>query len=130
MPEQLSVSSTNAPVPEQVKANRLKAIAALESGLYRFGTGAFYNDYTGCYCSLGVMILEVTNVRADRSCSITQTLSRFYQSVGIDEDDYDLYSEITRRNDDDNGSFELVAQYLRELWALPKEVRSEDAEVN
>lgn len=120
---------------EEVKANRLKVIEALESGKYKKTERVFCNRAEDCYCSWGVIfdtfgglnkrgiIVDLETKGEDKS--VFEVLDQVFRRLGMNNNNpehYDvLYTQLTRLNDAPNSTFEVTSQYLRFLWSLPKE---------
>jgi len=119
---------------DEVKANRLKVIEALESGKYKKTERVFCDKARNCYCSWGVIFDTfgglnewgtIVDLETKNNLSVLQVMDQVFQRLGMNNhvpDDYEaLYTRLTRLNDTAGSTFETTAQYLRELWSLPKE---------
>lgn len=123
---------------EVVKLNRLEWIAALESGKYKQAPGTLRDIKTDGYCCLGVLcdildssLWEVSPL-GDEYFWKDQT--NFLPPVVVEEmtfaqhddptgectDPLDLDIILMAMNDTHGKTFVEIAEYLREIWELPK----------
>ena len=119
---------------DEVKANRLKVIEALESGKYKKTEGVFCNKAEDCYCSWGVIFDTfgglnergiIVDLETKANLPVFQGLDQVFRRLGMNSSNPEhcdvLYTQLTRLNDAPNSTFEVTSQYLRFLWSLPKE---------
>lgn len=121
----------------ELDQNRLKWIEALESGKYK--QAQYYLQRQGGFCCLGVAcdiydpkgwdVIPVNDVKQvkykDLSSSPPEYINEYFGIIGkyrsdSEEADVELVDVLINMNDSYGKTFSEIAEYLRDIWELPK----------
>lgn len=112
--------------PEEIKANRLKWIEALESGEYKQGRYQLCRhdeeSVTKSFCCLGVAREVFGGVEED-ACGHLLSTARFIFTPAerFSSVNETFEGTLIEMNDNQGYSFKAIASHLRKFWSLPKD---------